>query len=279
MFSVIVTTYGRSAFIDAALESLFAQTIQDFEVVLVVDGGEVPTGLTDDSRLRVVRRETNGGFPAALNTGLEQIRGRYVTVLDDDDLYARDRLELGLRGMERAPVAICWRGNPSTGKVGANRMLEGFVHDTILDRPIPTLGQTTVRREAMLTFDERCRNSADVEWWIRMSAHHPVTTEPQVGLWLRRHDSRNSLNFESRYRSRTLIYQKHRDYFESHPNAEGRYLERTAYFARMTGHPKSARNYLWRALRVRPRFGTLLRFMRAWLPVRQRESGTTQLSR
>ena len=278
LFSVIVTTWRPTAFLREALDTIFAQTIQDFEIILVVDGGDSVPELPDDPRLRMVRREVNGGFPAALNTGLEQVRGRYITVLDYDDLYAHDRLELGLRGMDRAPVAICWRGNPNTGKVGRNRVLEGRVHDEILESPIPTLGQTTIRRDAMLTLDERFRNSSDVDWWIRMSAEHPVTTEPHVGLWLRRHEGRQSHNVESRFRSRTLIYEKHRDYFESHPRAAARFLERTSYFALAAGRREAARAYLMRALRLRPRFSTALRLARAWLPAPRREPGTTQPS-
>lgn len=277
LFSVIMTTWRRTPFLREALDSLFAQTIKDFEIVLVVDGGEPPS-LPDDSRLRVVVREQNGGYPAALNTGLDHIRGRYVTVLDDDDLYEPDRLESGLRSMERAPIAICWRGNPGTGLVGTNRILEGNVHDVILDAPIPTLGQTTVRREIMLGFDERLRNSADVDWWLRMTPDHSVTTEPRVGLWLRRHDARNSWNFESRFRSRTLIYEKHRAYFETHPRAAARFLVRTSYFALHAGHRRHARDYLRRALRFHPRGGTMLRLVRASLPVRSNGRGTTRSS-
>ena len=275
LFSVLITTWRPTPFLAEALNTVFAQTIQDFEIVLVVDGGEVPD-VPEDPRVRVVRREVNGGYPAALNTGLEHVRGRFITVLDDDDLYAHDRLELGLRGMERAPIAICWRGNPNTGKVGRNRVLEGHVHDTILDSPIPTLGQTTIRREVIGNFDERCRNSSDVDWWIRSSVEHTVTTEPRVGLWLRRHEGRTSHNVESRLRSRTFIYEKHRDYFDAHPTAAARFLERNSYFALAAGRRDAARAYLVKALRAKPRVGTTLRLVRAWLPAQRREPGTTQ---
>ena len=278
LFSVIMTTWRRTPFLREALDSVFAQSIQDFELVLVVDGGEHPSGLPDDERLRVVVRKENGGYPAALNTAREHVRGTYVAVLDDDDLYEPDRLEMGLRGMKRAPIAICWRGNPNTGRVGRNRVLEGDVHDVILDSPIPTLGQTTVKREIMLGFDERLRNSADVDWWLRMTPNHPMTTEPRVGLWLRRHDARSSWNFESRFRSRTLIYEKHRDYFEEHPRAAARFLERTSYFALFAGHKREAREYLRRALKFHPRGGTMLRLVRASLPARRRGPDTTRSS-
>ena len=278
MFSVIMTTWRPTPFLPQALNTVFSQTIQDFEIVLVVDGGDMTPEVPDDSRLRVIRREVNGGFAAAINTALEHARGRFIAVLDDDDLYAHDRLELGLRGMERAPIAICWRGNPNTGKVGRNRVLEGYVHDTILESPIPTLGQTTIRRDVMDRLDERCRNSSDVEWWIRMTAKQPVTTEPRVGLWLRRHEGRTSHNVESRFRSRTFIYEKHREYFDAHPRAAARFLERTSYFALAAGRREAARAYLIRALKLRPGIGTALRLVRAWLPAPRREPGTTQSS-
>jgi glycosyltransferase involved in cell wall biosynthesis len=278
LFSVIVTTHGPGRYLPQALDSLRAQTVQDFECVLVVDGGDLRSDIRDDLRLRIVRRKENGGYAAALNTGLANARGKYVAVLDHDDLYTPERLELGLRGMSRAPLAVCWRANASTGKAGRNRTLEGYVHDEILERPIPTLGQTTVLRATALPFDERLRNCSDVEWWLRMSERCLVTTEPKVGLLLRRHDERTSRNIARRVHSRALIFESHRKYFEEHPNAAARFLERNGSLARGAGYPDLARHYLWQALRIRPKPTTFLRLMRAVLSFPRRAAYTTQPS-
>jgi glycosyltransferase involved in cell wall biosynthesis len=278
LFSVVVTTHGAARFLPEALESLFAQTVQDFECIIVVDGGRMPSNIPTDPRVRVVYREVNGGYPAALNTGLKHARGSYLTVLDHDDLFTPERLELGLEGMKRTPLAVCWRANPGTGKAGRNRILEGFVHDVILDRPIPTLGQTTALRTAVLPFDERLRNCSDVEWWLRMSQRCEVATEPKVGLMLRRHQHRTSLNVGSRVLARALIFDKHEDYFRLHPRAAARFLERNGSLARTAGYYDLARRDLWRALRLRPKPTTLLRLMRAALGSGQRSPDTSPSS-
>ncbi|MGH2727704.1 MAG: glycosyltransferase family 2 protein, partial [Actinomycetota bacterium] len=96
LVSVIVTTYERQAMLGEAIASVLAQTIQDFEIVVVDDASPTPATAPADPRIRVVRRETNGGEPAARNSGLDAARGRYVAFLDDDDRYVPERLAIGL---------------------------------------------------------------------------------------------------------------------------------------------------------------------------------------
>src|SRR6476661_2260120 len=100
-FTVIVPTYGRPEFLADALASIVAQSFADFECIVVDDASPEPASLPADSRLRVIRREFNGGPPAARNTGIEAARGRYVAFLDDDDVWTRRRLEDALEAHSR----------------------------------------------------------------------------------------------------------------------------------------------------------------------------------
>src|SRR5688572_26204040 len=108
LFSVVIPTYARPEFLRLALQSVLAQTVQDFEALVVDDGAPGTVQLPNDRRLRLVRRSSNGGPAAARNTGLALARGQYVTFLDDDDLFTPDRLEIGLHGVREVPVATCW---------------------------------------------------------------------------------------------------------------------------------------------------------------------------
>jgi glycosyltransferase involved in cell wall biosynthesis len=95
--SIITPTLDRLHFLRRALESALAQTYQDLEVVVVVDGPspELAAFVTahPDPRVRLVQREETGGVAAARNTGIAASRGRYVGFLDDDDIWMPTKLE------------------------------------------------------------------------------------------------------------------------------------------------------------------------------------------
>lgn len=94
--SVVTPLYNSSAFIDATLESLQAQTFTDWEALLVDDGS------TDDTPERVKRfladerfsyvRQTNQGIAAARNRGIAAARGDWVALLDHDDRWVPEKL-------------------------------------------------------------------------------------------------------------------------------------------------------------------------------------------
>src|SRR5918997_4295948 len=100
-----ITTYNRARFLPGALESAFAQTYRDYEVLVVDDGS------TDDTervlapyvdRIRVIRQE-NQGRSGARNTAVREAAGRYLSFLDSDDRWLPDKLERHVPVLERDP--------------------------------------------------------------------------------------------------------------------------------------------------------------------------------
>jgi len=93
-FSVIIPTYNRGESIYPTLDSVLAQTVTDFELIVVDDGSQDSTpqvleeysARAKDARLRLLRRE-NGGTCAARNSGIEAANGQYIALLDHDDLW------------------------------------------------------------------------------------------------------------------------------------------------------------------------------------------------
>ncbi|MGB5760710.1 MAG: glycosyltransferase [Acidimicrobiales bacterium] len=97
IFSVLVPVlHPQPAHLAACLDSVRAQTTAEWEVCLVLDGPQ-PQAVTDvldvnDDRIRVRRRQENGGIAAATDDALEMATGEFVVLLDNDDTLAAEAL-------------------------------------------------------------------------------------------------------------------------------------------------------------------------------------------
>jgi len=146
LFSVVITTYKRPVLLAEAVESVLAQTLTDFECIVVDDASPEPPTLPDDPRVRLVVREVNGGEAAARNTGIDAALGTYVAFLDDDDLWLPTRLADAAEAHKRAPIAVCWQATLGSNAPPSGRVLEGDVRDTVLDGMTPNFGAMSIER-------------------------------------------------------------------------------------------------------------------------------------
>jgi len=96
--SVIIPCYNHGQYIDEAVDSVLAQTFQNFEINIVndcsTDGSEkqINAQLLKDPRIHVINHEVNKGLPASRNTGIRPALGRYISTLDADDTFVPDAL-------------------------------------------------------------------------------------------------------------------------------------------------------------------------------------------
>ena len=255
-FSVILPTVDRPELLREAVESVLAQSVPDFEVVVVGHGPPGDAGLPADPRIRWVRLPARNGPAAARNVGLAEARGRNICFLDDDDLYTPDRLALAVQGLERAPVAVCWQRFADRG-LGAVTTLQGDVRDSILDAPTPSLGATAVRRDAVVRFDERWHAVEDVEWWLRTAQRSVVTTVPEVGYLVRRHDGeRHGNGLHARLRENEELIDAYREYLDAHPTALAFRWKRVGLLALSVGDGRRARAAFVQSLRARREVAT-----------------------
>lgn len=93
MISIIVPVYNIENYLPRCMESLFDQTLPEFEAILVDDGSTDNSGAlcdryaAQDPRIQVVHKK-NGGLSSARNAGLDVARGQYILFLDGDDYLA-----------------------------------------------------------------------------------------------------------------------------------------------------------------------------------------------
>lgn len=105
LVSVVIPTFNRVDLVGQAIDSVLAQTLDDFEIIVVDDGSTDGTEekiRQYESRVRLIRTP-HRGIAHARNVGTRHARGRYLTFLDSDDLLYPYALELETHLLERLP--------------------------------------------------------------------------------------------------------------------------------------------------------------------------------
>jgi glycosyltransferase involved in cell wall biosynthesis len=275
VFSVIIPTHGRPEYLAAAVASVRQQTFTDFECIVVDDASEQPATLPDDARFRLIRRDVNGGPPAARNTGIAAATGRYLAFLDDDDAWQPRRLEVAAAAHARAPVVVCWQTTMGMDpEETSGRVLSGDVADEILDGMIPHLGATTIERTAAPLFDERYEASDDVEWWLRVAHECKVETTRYVGLLYRAHSApRTRTGHRNRIHDASMLFDQYDEWFRAHPRAKAFRLKRMGLSAVQANDRRLAVRCFIDSLRLRPEFRTAWHALCAAVPRRQHAHG------
>jgi glycosyltransferase involved in cell wall biosynthesis len=179
--SVVTPTRDRHDMVSGALASALGQRGVELEVIVVDDGSNPPVSgeLVSDHRLRVARHDTAAGVSAARNTGIEQARAPWIAFLDDDDLWAPDKITSQLNAADAAGAAWAYGGDvtvdddlrviageppPSPGEVMAD--LKFF-------NSVPAGGSNVIVRADALAeagpFDPSLKTSEDWDMWIRLA--------------------------------------------------------------------------------------------------------------
>ena len=92
--TVIIPAYNAEKFIEQTINSVLAQTFQDFEIIVIDDGSKDKTAEIINSYGFLVRciQTTNGGVSRARNLGINNALGEYIAFLDSDDLWEPTKL-------------------------------------------------------------------------------------------------------------------------------------------------------------------------------------------
>lgn len=225
--SVIIPTYNRAHVLTRALESVLAQTFEDFEVLVVDDGSTDGTAAlmaeyeARDERVRYLVQPQNAGVSAARNRGLREVRGAYIALLDSDDEWLPAKLERQVARFEELPdeVGLLYGGVEDVGPGGVRAVHtpehRGDLSSMMLRRNVihGTSG-VMIRRAAAERagyFDEGIPAIEDWDYWIRVTRHFEVdfVSEPLI----RYHDpagvERKSLNTEENIDARAWLYRMH----------------------------------------------------------------------
>ena len=195
--SVLTPAYDVARFIGATVDSLLAQTMPDWEMVVVDDGSRDGTAAAvaarHDPRIRLLR-QANAGVSAARSRAMAEARGGTVLFLDADDWLAPDALARLLAALRAAPPgavgaygAYAFVGEDAVpGDPPLRRKSGPFPTGDILERLVvqnlfANGGHLLLRREAVDRagpFLTHVRYGEDWEYWIRLALQGPFAAVP-----------------------------------------------------------------------------------------------------
>ncbi|MFC1979982.1 glycosyltransferase [Chloroflexota bacterium] len=107
--SVILLSYNHEKYLTKAIESILGQTFKDFELIVIDDFSKDASAkiINDyaqkDNRIRCLFHESNQGIAKSLNEGISISGGEYIAYADSDDIWEKERLEVGVEIMDRSP--------------------------------------------------------------------------------------------------------------------------------------------------------------------------------
>lgn len=225
LVSVVVPTRDRRVLLERTLRTVLWQSHTDLEVIVVDDGSTDDTadfvaGI-DDPRVQLVRLPASVGVAAARNRGLAAATGTHVAFLDDDDVWAPDKVRRQLDAMRGAPAALwCypaavivderlrpmkWQAAPPT---------EGLVTRLLQVNVIPGGASSVMaRRETVVDaggFDATLATFADRDLWIRLGLAGPAARVDEVLVAYVRHGRSMTTDVARKYHELAALEEKYR---------------------------------------------------------------------
>jgi glycosyltransferase involved in cell wall biosynthesis len=206
--SIIMPTFNRMEFLPATVESVLAQTMADWELVIADDGSSTETldylhGLTGDKRVRLLRLRRSGNAGVARNAAIAAAKAPWLAFLDSDDLWAPTKLERQLGALRASPdcgwsytafVTIDARGIPLPSERTrrwtpyGGHIFTQTVRTTAAIRPSSVVAKAALVRDAG-AFDEAIDVSEDYDLWLRLALRSPVCVVDEPMTSVRRHSS------------------------------------------------------------------------------------------
>jgi glycosyltransferase involved in cell wall biosynthesis len=257
--SVVIPTRDRSRLLGLTLHSVLWQRDVDLEVVVVDDGStddtaQVVAGL-GDRRVRLVRHHTAQGVSAARNRGIAEAGGSWVAFLDDDDLWAPDKLTRQLQAARRTGRGWVYAGEVSIDQ--RLRILDGgppIPPEQVIERlgrhnAVPAGASNVVVHADVLAraghFDTRLRNNEDWDLWIRLARLGPPAWVCRPLVALRVHPGNASRNLDRMLQELDVIERRY-----STPVDRAAHYRWAAWSCLRAGRRPAALRYYAHAVRV-----------------------------
>jgi glycosyltransferase involved in cell wall biosynthesis len=230
LVSIVLPTCNRLRFLRPAVESLFAQTFTDWELVIADDGSDEPTrrylhALSALARVHLVWLQHCGTPAMVRNAALRRARGSFIAFMDSDDLWMPTKLQRQIEVL-RARTRCHWSytgfsqidGHGATLAEEATR--RWVPYDGSIFEPLTT-GGVSIRTPSVLAsrplilraggFDETLSSAEDYDLWMRLALESDIAIVDEPLVLVRRHEENHSRVWESAFIGRDRALRKLQD--------------------------------------------------------------------
>lgn len=226
--SVIIITYNRAHLLKTAMQTVFDQTFEDFELLTIDDASTDDTENTvksfHDPRVRYVKHAQNQREGGARNTGMQHAEGEYIAFLDDDDEWLPNKLQLQVDLLDaKAEVgfvhgALINLYADTVEEVVIKKSVEavsGKVFDRLLQDNFVILSTVMARKacfDAMEPFDLSIPAGLDYDMWVHISQHYEFAYIDVPLIRYRLHRDNLGSNFNLQIRGQEAFFKKYEAY-------------------------------------------------------------------
>lgn len=222
--SIIIPTFNGSRYLTQTIDSVLNQTFKNFEVIVVDDGSteNISTILSSYSKQINYIYKKRTGPAATRNAGIILSKGEYVALLDHDDIWLPEKLEIEVEFLNNNPqcglVYTYPRLIDSEGKIIEHEPPSHFpcgsvFIDFLKRNRITTFSATMIRKkvfDSLGFLDERkeVMTCDDYDMWLRITDFFEIQFSPKRTVYYRLHDNNLVKDFDQNFSAHLTIFKK-----------------------------------------------------------------------
>lgn len=276
LISIIIPAYNSESVISRTIESVLAQTYDNWELIIVDDGSTDNTKevvgqfVKKDKRISYIWQKNSGGAASPKNTGFKYAKGDFIAYLDHDDEWLSQKLEKQIE---------LFKSNDKLGVVSCNVFVINEIEKTSGERKLSRFksvkdllasagnyvfsnSSAVIPKKVIEKVgprDENLKLFEDQDMFIRIAeAGYDIDSPPEI--LLKYYISKKSLsqNFEKAAQDYERFINKHRNLLEKYPKVFSSHLRHLGTTCMLSGNGKKARNIFLESIKIFPSLKGLL---------------------
>jgi glycosyltransferase involved in cell wall biosynthesis len=276
MVSVVMRNYNYGKYIAEAIESVLGQSFKDLELIIVDDASTdnsrqiIRNYVERDKRVKAIFHERNSGISRTHNDGVDAASGKFLSIIDSDDLWVYNKLERQLSAVKNNEDLVVWSDGDIidgdgrlTGKkfiefcIGQKKKKSGDIFEELLMGNHILCSSLLFKRENLggIRFDESLKYINDYMFEVDMAKKYPFHFIPECLAKYRIHgantiSSENEYWYTDRIKAGTSLLQKYGVVMSNKARAKILFWMGKAYDD--LGDRITARKLIHRAMRTYP---------------------------